>query len=128
METPPPLNSKNSTDGVTLSQERDPSTIRTSRLSISDDTSYRNSTKNSNSNAFPGIDIAGDFGYHIQSGVAGGDGEHRAPSLSVNNLLQKVPQSVWQPNAVVQRHRQKANLYWLLLLIGYAIYIVLVSG
>ena len=87
-----------------------------------------NNSNNSTSTAFPAVDVAGELGYQEESGVTSGDGDRCAPSNSVDKLLELVPQSVWQPNAVVRRHRQKANLYWLMLLIGYAIYIALVSG
>lgn len=48
-------------------------------------------------------------------------------SLTLGKLIGKVPPSVWQANAVVPQHRRKAHLYWGLLLVGYAIYIGLVS-
>lgn len=77
------------------------------------------------SGGFPAIDIEGDLGHQINvpHGTAGGDRDN-----PVDKLLEKVPQSIWQPNAVVQRHRRKATLYWLLLLLGYGVYIGLVSG
>lgn len=55
-------------------------------------------------------------------------GSDRDKIPAVDKLLEKVPQSIWQPNAVVRRHRRKATLYWLLLLLGYGVYIGLVSG
>ena len=77
---------------------------------------------------FPAIDIGGDLDNRVNAshGAVGGDSDNPEPYL-VDKLLQKVPQSIWQPNAVVQRHRRKAPLYWLLLLLGYGVYIGLVS-
>lgn len=74
---------------------------------------------------FPAIDVQADLGHQVNAphGAAGGDRDN-----PVDKLLGKVPQSIWQPNAVVQRHRRKATLYWLLLLLGYGVYIGLVSG
>ena len=78
---------------------------------------------------FPAIDVEGDMDKRLNV-PPGGDRDDRGNSDSlfyVDKLLEKVPQSIWQPNAVVQRHRRKATLYWLLLLLGYAVYIGLVS-
>lgn len=113
-----------STDEPTPSRKSGPPTKRSSAHFIGDNSGSSGST------AFPGVDGSeDDLGYQIENGFGGdGDGEHRAASHIVDRLLDKVPQSVWQPNAVVQRHRRKANLYWLLLLVGYGVYIALVSG
>lgn len=76
---------------------------------------------------FPAVDIEGDLDRraNVPHGAAGDD---RDKIPAVDKLLEKVPQSIWQPNAVVRRHRRKATLYWLLLLLGYGVYIGLVSG
>lgn len=72
----------------------------------------------------------GGVGYRSRKayGRVAGDGEHNGRDFVVDRWLGKMPQSVWQPNTVVRRHRSKANLYWTMLLIGYAVYIALVSG
>ena len=78
---------------------------------------------------FPAIDIEGDMD-KLLNVPPSGDRDDRGNSdslFNVDRLLEKAPQSIWQPNAVVQRHRRKATLYWLLLLLGYAVYIGLVS-
>eukprot|EP00904_Undaria_pinnatifida_P002843 jgi/Undpi1/1255/HiC_scaffold_109.g14169.m1 len=78
---------------------------------------------------FPAIDIEGDMD-KLLNVPPSGDRDDRANSdslFNVDRLLEKAPQSIWQPNAVVQRHRRKATLYWLLLLLGYAVYIGLVD-
>lgn len=46
---------------------------------------------------------------------------------AIDRLLAKLPHSVWKPNAVVPRDRRKATLYWGLLLVGYLVYIAIVS-
>lgn len=82
----------------------------------------------SSSTPFPEIDTGGDLDNPQNYVSVVGSDPVRRGSFDVGNLLQKVPQSLWQPNAVVQRHRRKANMYWLMLIIGYAVYIGLVSG
>lgn len=79
---------------------------------------------------FPALDIEGDSDHrmHVPHGADGFDGDDPESRKYVEKLLEKVPQSVWQPNAVVQRHRRKATLYWLLLLVGYGVYIGLASA
>lgn len=74
---------------------------------------------------FPATDMEKDWGHRVNAPyiAAGDDRDNR-----VDKLLEKVPQSIWQPNAVVREHRKKATLYWLLLLLGYGVYIGLVSG
>lgn len=71
-------------------------------------------------NKFPAVDEESD-----RKNDANGQESNRY--LSVGNLIGKVPESVWRANAVVPRHRTKAHVYWGLLLVGYVIYIALVS-
>lgn len=74
--------------------------------------------------SFPPIDARSD-----RNVVGGGKYTKaaRGTDSTLGSLIEKVPQSIWQANAVVPRHRRKAHLYWTLLLIGYALYIILVS-
>lgn len=75
---------------------------------------------------FPPVDAKGDKPAPNAWGFK--NGGNPEGDVVFDRLLSTMPHSVWQPNAVVRRHRTRANLYWLALLVGYAFYIALVSG
>lgn len=82
------------------------------------------STANPNGTTFLAIDEELDR----DNGDSGDVGRrYRERSNAVATLIEKVPDTIWQANAVVPRHRGMAHVYWALLLTGYAIYVVLVS-
>lgn len=72
---------------------------------------------------FPAADVGVDS-MEMAAGAAGGD-VHDLNGL--DRLLARMPSSVWQPNTVVVHHRRPANYYWGVLLMGYLVYIVIVS-
>eukprot|EP00752_Nemacystus_decipiens_P012551 g11115.t1 len=74
---------------------------------------------------FPAIDQKSDLEIDANAQETGHLVDSGGFSSTLGNIIDKVPQSVWQANAVVPRHRRKAHLYWGLLLAGYAIYIAL---
>ena len=118
MEPSPSRSSSRSTRGKSLSQKKVTAPKRSSAFSINDNSSI----------AFPESDIGGDGDIAQNLKRYGSNRDKIGRSFDVETLLEKVPQSVWQPNAVVHPHRRKANMYWSMLLLGYTVYIGLVSG
>lgn len=90
-------------------------------------TPYKATALHNDSFVSPPYPSIGSSDDHPAGAVADDREDLNVSGGGLEGLLDKVPQTVWQPNAVVRPHRRKANIYWALLLVGYTVYIFLVS-